>query len=110
MADSHLQNLFDKYVLPKISPEIRESVTCPITFELYAEPIICSSGHTYEKEAFEAYLLKGSYTDPVSRKNIIHSSILPNKCIKEAVDYFTKTEIPWSLISYKAVDSTEINF
>lgn len=36
---------------------IRDEFLCPITYELFREPVVAWDGHTYEKSAIEKWLL-----------------------------------------------------
>jgi hypothetical protein len=35
---------------------IRDEFLCPITYELFREPVVACDGHTYEKAAIEKWL------------------------------------------------------
>lgn len=35
---------------------IRDEFICPITFELFRDPVVASDGHTYEKGAIDKWL------------------------------------------------------
>jgi len=38
----------------QMEAQLQHSLRCPITHELYADPVVASDGHTYEREAIEA--------------------------------------------------------
>ena len=41
---------------------------CPITYELYDEPVVCADGFSYEKRAIVRWLAKHSTSPLVSKK------------------------------------------
>jgi ankyrin repeat protein len=53
--------------MPKI--EIPEKLLCPITLQMFKEPVVAEDGHTYEKEAIEKWVVD-SGTSPKTREKI----------------------------------------
>lgn len=64
---------------------IPEQFLCPITLEIMKEPVICSDGHTYEKEAIMS--LKKSIS-PLTNQPINLNTIIPNRIIKELISNY----------------------
>lgn len=50
-------------------------LVCPITHELFTEPVINGAGQVYERSAIETYLRR-SNMDPVTRMQLHPSSVL----------------------------------
>ncbi|CAG9325988.1 unnamed protein product [Blepharisma stoltei] len=106
-----LESSLKKYVKYISTPEIPESLNCAITFDLFIDPVTNSTGHSYEREAIQAYMNAGRhYIDPISRQEALWNVLIPNKNMKDAVKYYVKTEFPWARISPTPIESSEINF
>lgn len=45
---------------------LRESMLCPITGEVFIDPVIAPSGHSFERSAIEKWLARRG-TDPITR-------------------------------------------
>jgi ankyrin repeat protein len=67
--------------------EIIKIITCPITLEIFNEPVILSDGHTYEKSAIINYL-KNNKVSPITRKplNDNFNNLQTNYSIKNLVN------------------------
>ena len=60
-----------------------EGFTCPITLDIFQEPVIDEHGHTFEKSAIEEYL-KGKNECPMNRQPI--HSLAPNRIVQQAIE------------------------
>ncbi len=58
-----------------------EEVKCPITCELYKEPVIAVDGNTYEKEAIVDWLER-KLTSPLTNAPLYSKLLIPNKGMK----------------------------
>jgi hypothetical protein len=71
---------------------------CPITMELMHNPAIASDGHTYEREAIEAWLAKGG-TDVLSPKTnepLLDRVLTPNHSLRVLIlDWQTIGQSTW---------------
>jgi STIP1 family protein 1 len=65
---------------------------CPLTLELFRDPVLSPSGHTYERRAIEMHLQKtgGSGQDPLTNCDISTQDLVPNRAVKEAVEQYQK--------------------
>lgn len=62
---------------------------CPISYQIFADPVVCSDGHTYEKTGITAWLSKNS-TSPITR-NPVNKVLYNNFAIKTLInDYLEK--------------------
>jgi tetratricopeptide (TPR) repeat protein len=75
--------------------EIPECLACPITLDFFNNPVVTSSGNTYEKQYLLDYL-KVKNEDPLSRSVLNSTQIYENKPVRLAVKSFQKKH-PWSL-------------
>lgn len=64
---------------------IPEQFLCPITMEIMKDPVICSDGHTYEREVIMS--LKKPIS-PLTNQPINLKTIIPNRIIKELISNF----------------------
>ena len=78
------------------SASIPDYLVCPITRELFEDPVTTVLGNTYEREAIERWFEKHN-TDPVTNKNIGSKYLAPNRALKDAVKTYqdsVKAELP----------------
>eukprot|EP00249_Psilotum_nudum_P019516 c27289_g1_i6 orf=1092-2807(-) len=59
-----------------------EEFRCPISLQLMADPVIISSGQTYERVSIEKWFEEGHDTCPKSQQKLAHLNITPNYCVK----------------------------
>ncbi|CAF1003096.1 unnamed protein product [Adineta steineri] len=69
-----------------------ENLKCPITLELFHDPVIAQDGHTYEREAIVAWLTQNG-TSPKTREPMTIESLRPNHTVKQFVDEFQSTSL-----------------
>ncbi|KAF9676954.1 hypothetical protein SADUNF_Sadunf08G0057000 [Salix dunnii] len=55
---------------------------CPISLELMKDPVIVSSGHTYDRNSIAHWINSGHHTCPMSGKRLIHMALMPNYALK----------------------------
>ena len=63
-----------------------DALTCPISLDIFTDPVIVNSGHTYER-SYIIKIIEKNGTDPLTRqilkKEEIYSNYLVNQLIKE---------------------------
>jgi hypothetical protein len=64
--------------------QIPEELLCPITGEIFVDPVMTSDGHTYERRAIESWLEKHR-TSPATNLNLDNKNLIPNMIIKQLV-------------------------
>lgn len=99
-------DMFIKFVKPKIPEPIPEVLCCPITLVLFKDPVITTSGNTYDKEELYLHMSKVGSFDPMTRERIEYKNNIRNISIIKAVNYFMKSN-PWSYVSDRPVSSLE---
>jgi hypothetical protein len=69
-------------------PEPPEYLRCPITQELFRDPVIMSqTGYTYDRDAIERWLRqKSPPTDPSSNVELYTTQCVPNWAIRDAAN------------------------
>ncbi|KAJ0972360.1 hypothetical protein J5N97_020319 [Dioscorea zingiberensis] len=59
-----------------------EEFRCPISLQLMYDPVIISSGQTYERICIEKWFNDGHSTCPKTQQQLCHLSVTPNYCVK----------------------------
>ena len=67
--------------------EIPEDLRCPLTLELFCEPVTAADGHTYEKVAIEQWFLKAR-TSPTTNEPLESTALIPQHTMKKLVCAF----------------------
>ncbi|CAF1086367.1 unnamed protein product [Didymodactylos carnosus] len=73
-----------------MSNSLEDSLICPITYELFKDPVVAEDGHTYEKDAIIAWIKKGG-TSPLTHQKLAVETLRPNYVVKKLVDAFEQT-------------------
>ena len=66
---------------------VPEELICPISGEIFVDPVMTCDGHTYERLAIEAWLIKHK-TSPITNMNLENKNLIPNFVIKQLVKAF----------------------
>ncbi|KAG0494924.1 hypothetical protein HPP92_005918 [Vanilla planifolia] len=75
-------NLKQEVNQPRDAPTPPEELKCPITLQLMYEPVIISSGQTYERVCIEKWFNDGHDTCPKTQRRLPHLSLTPNFGLK----------------------------
>eukprot|EP01084_Bolivina_argentea_P069358 126216_1 len=71
-------------------PNIPEHYVCPITQELMTDPVIISSGHTFERTAIAEWFSDGNTINPLTGQSLQNVDIKPNYALKEAIKEYRR--------------------
>ena len=71
--------------------EIPEDLRCPLTLELFCDPVSAADGHTYERVAIEEWLATGSRTSPSTGQPLQSTALIPQFTVKRLVVAFMET-------------------
>lgn len=81
-----------------ISHEISDTFTtipkdfcCPISLELMADPVIISSGQTYDRVSISRWIEDGHCTCPKSGQLLVHKKLIPNKALRNLITHWCVT-------------------
>ena len=66
---------------------IPQSFLCPITQEKMVNPVSDENGHTFEKNAIEAWLKKHQ-TSPITNLPYKSYNLVPNRSLRDAIEEF----------------------
>lgn len=69
-----------------------ESLLCPITHDIFKEPVIDQNNHTFERKAIEDWIQR-SGTCPIGREPLTIDELRPNIVVKSIVEEFEKFTI-----------------
>ena len=68
-----------------MSEEIPHEFLCPITLEMFVDPVVCCDGYTYERKSI---LKMKSSLSPLTREPINKKRLIPNRNLKNAIDTY----------------------
>ncbi|KAL6126433.1 hypothetical protein ACLB2K_074482 [Fragaria x ananassa] len=75
----------DKGTIKHRSPVIPDDFRCPISLELMKDPVIVSTGQTYERSCIQKWLDAGHKTCPKTQQTLLHTAITPNYVLKSLI-------------------------
>jgi len=71
--------------------DVPEDLRCPLTLELFCDPVSAADGHTYERVAIEEWLSTGSRTSPSTGQPLQSTALIPQQTMKKLVCAFMET-------------------
>ncbi|KAL5569388.1 hypothetical protein UlMin_025963 [Ulmus minor] len=75
----------DKGLIRHRSPVIPDDFRCPISLELMKDPVIVSTGQTYERSCIQKWLEAGHKTCPKTQQTLAHTALTPNYVLKSLI-------------------------
>ncbi|QHO27257.1 hypothetical protein HN51_024228 [Arachis hypogaea] len=82
---SYLYNKVNDSSSSSQSMSIPDEFRCPISLDLMRDPVIVSSGHTYDRNSIAQWINSGHHTCPKSGQRLIHTALIPNYALKSLV-------------------------
>ncbi|XP_074292256.1 U-box domain-containing protein 14 [Silene latifolia] len=67
------------------SPVIPDDFRCPISLELMKDPVIVSTGQTYERSCIQKWIDGGHRTCPKTQHTLLHTALTPNYVLKSLI-------------------------
>ncbi|XP_073106852.1 U-box domain-containing protein 26-like isoform X2 [Elaeis guineensis] len=64
---------------------------CPISLDLFTDPVTLSTGQTYDRPGIEKWLAGGNLTCPVTMQRLHDTSLVPNHTLKHLIDQWLLT-------------------
>lgn len=64
---------------------------CPISLDLFTDPVTLSTGQTYDRPSIERWLAEGHYTCPVTMQRLNDTSLVPNHTLRHLIDRWLLT-------------------
>ena len=94
-AKEHITNIELRIKILGGKDDIKESIisnsvelVCPLTMQLFVDPVTNNEGYTYEREPILAHIRSGREYDPFSRKPLKEKDLRPNIIVKELVKQY----------------------
>lgn len=86
---------------PPADPDLPEELKCSITFDIMRDPVVCSTGHTYERDAllehFQTQEKAGvALTCPTTGLATTRDSVQPNWAMRGQLDRFLADNPAWT--------------
>ncbi|XP_021295512.1 U-box domain-containing protein 14 [Herrania umbratica] len=75
----------EKDMMKHRSPVIPDDFRCPISLELMKDPVIVSTGQTYERSCIQKWLDAGHKTCPKTQQTLLHTALTPNYVLKSLI-------------------------
>ncbi|GMJ08983.1 plant U-box 13, ARABIDOPSIS THALIANA PLANT U-BOX 13 [Hibiscus trionum] len=70
------------------TPVIPDDFRCPISLELMKDPVIVSTGQTYERSCIEKWLEQGHGTCPKTQQTLSNAAITTNYALRSLIDHW----------------------
>ncbi|CAI9117092.1 OLC1v1018422C1 [Oldenlandia corymbosa var. corymbosa] len=77
--------LIPKTLEKSASIAIPHEFLCPITLEIMTDPVIVSTGQTYERESIQQWLDSSHRTCPKTGQLLTHTTLVPNFALKNLI-------------------------
>jgi hypothetical protein len=76
----------EKQIVTTGGSNMLDCFTCPLTKELFRDPVVLSDGFTYERSAIQQWLDLGHRTSPMTNIELTNVDLTPNMVIKQALN------------------------
>lgn len=70
------------------SPVIPDEFRCPVSLELMTDPVIISTGQTFERACIQKWFDIGHKTCPKTHKTLAHTDLIPNYVLKSLIAHW----------------------
>ncbi|CAN7048224.1 unnamed protein product, partial [Brassica rapa subsp. trilocularis] len=80
---------------------------CPITLELMRDPVVVSTGQTYDRESIDLWIKSGHNTCPKTGQVLKHTNLIPNSALKNLIVMWCRDQkIPFEIYGDGGVGSS----
>ena len=63
-------------------------MVCPLSLEIFEDPVFAADGHSYERREIEAWFGRGKTTSPKTNAELPHAFLVPNRHLKAMCQQF----------------------
>lgn len=78
-----------------MSTQLPDHFRCPISLEIMTDPVILSSGHTFDRSSIQRWLDAGHRTCPITNLPLPdHPSLIPNHALRSLISNFVLIPTP----------------
>ncbi|KAK7302651.1 hypothetical protein RJT34_13544 [Clitoria ternatea] len=95
-----------------MAAEFPADFKCPISLEIMSDPVILSSGHTFDRSSIQRWLDQGHRTCPITKLPLPqHASLIPNHALRSLISNFAPISSlhPQTLISTLTSPSSSLS-
>jgi len=78
----------------KLADRIPSDFFCPITEEIFFDPVMTEDGNTYERSAIELWL-QGNDTSPLTNAKLKSKNLISNMSLKKLIREFYEANKWW---------------
>ncbi|KAI4317093.1 hypothetical protein L6164_024999 [Bauhinia variegata] len=78
---------------------------CPISLDLFQDPVTLCTGQTYDRSSIEKWLAAGNLTCPVTMQRLHDPSIVPNHTLRHLIDQWLQMGSQFDPGNSAAIDS-----
>ncbi|CAN6975416.1 unnamed protein product [Brassica rapa subsp. trilocularis] len=93
-----IENNHPKVGEDTIVTSVPKDFVCPISLDLMTDPVIVSTGQTYDRTSIARWIEEGHCTCPKTGQTLMDSRILPNRALKNLI-------VQWCTASGVAIES-----
>ncbi|XP_059623716.1 U-box domain-containing protein 8 [Cornus florida] len=78
-----------------MATQFPDDFKCPISLEIMSDPVILSSGHTFDRSSIQRWLDAGHRTCPITKLPLSeHPSLIPNHALRSLISNYTLVSLP----------------
>ncbi|KAL0442860.1 UNVERIFIED_CONTAM: U-box domain-containing protein 8 [Sesamum latifolium] len=78
-----------------MASQLPDDFKCPISLEIMSDPVILSSGHTFDRSSIQRWLDAGHRTCPITKLPLPEPpSLIPNHALRSLISNFTLVSFP----------------
>ncbi|XP_021762196.1 U-box domain-containing protein 8-like [Chenopodium quinoa] len=78
----------------KMANELPEYFKCPISLDIMSDPVILSSGHTFDRSSIQRWIDSGHRTCPITKLPLPDPpSLIPNHALRSLISNYTPTQL-----------------
>ncbi|RWR78609.1 U-box domain-containing protein 26-like protein [Cinnamomum micranthum f. kanehirae] len=77
---------------------------CPISLDLFTDPVTLSTGQTYERSSIEKWLADGNLTCPVTMQKLHDLTMVPNHTLRHLIDQWLLMDAQFDLEHIEWID------
>jgi len=67
---------------------VPDGFICPLSLEIYEDPVMAADGFSYERREIQAWFDRGKRTSPKTNEELPHTFLTPNRDLKSACQDF----------------------
>ncbi|KAL5993044.1 hypothetical protein ACLOJK_013964 [Asimina triloba] len=77
---------------------------CPISLDLFTDPVTLCTGQTYDRPSIEKWLADGNHTCPVTMQRLHDFTMVPNSTLRRMIDHWLLMDSQVDLQHLRSID------